>query len=271
MVIDDLRMGLDPCAFARTVGVDPDAWQADVLRLRSRRMLLNCSRQSGKSTVAAVLALHTAIYRPGSLTLLVSPSLRQSSELFRKVLDVSGKLPARPELAEESKLFLRMQSGSRIVSLPATEATVRGFSGAALIIEDEAARVPDDLYKAVRPMLATSGGALLLMSTPFGKRGHFYEEWENGGSSWERVRIQASECPRIPPAFLQDERRAMGEWWFRQEYGCEFVEGTDGLFTRELIEGAIDDEVKPLFEARPFGEVGTDSGVEPLPLKRYWQ
>ncbi len=182
----DLRWGLDAVAFAREgLGLAPDPWQADVLRWRGKRLLMNCSRQAGKSTTAAVLALHTALYRPGSLVLLVSPSQRQSGELFRKVSGFLHRLDPPPELAEDNKLACALTSGSRIVSLPGSEATVRGFSGVDLLVEDEAARVPDALYYALRPMLATSRGRLVLMSTPFGKRGHFYEAWTDDSAAWE--------------------------------------------------------------------------------------
>ena len=238
----------DPSTFARdALGFAPDEWQADVLTSGAPRMLLNCSRQSGKSTTAAALALHRAIFYPGSLVLLVSPSLRQSGELFRKVIAHLRALEQEPKVSESNKQSLALANGSRIVSLPGTEATIRGFSGADLIVEDEAARVDDDLYFAIRPMLAVSGGRLVLMSTPHGKRGHFHEAWENGGDEWKRIEIPASKCPRITSAFLEEERRQMGDWWFRQEYGCEFVATTDQVFDYDLVMSALSDEVKPLF------------------------
>ena len=82
--------------------------------------------------------------------------------------------------------------------------------------------------------------------TPFGKRGFFYEVWERGGGEWERVRVPATECRRIPPEFLEEERRAMGERWFRQEYLCEFVDSVRGVFDRDLVEGAMASDVTPL-------------------------
>lgn len=86
-----------------------------------------------------------------------------------------------------------------------------------------------------------------MMSTPFGKRGHFFEEWENGGPGWERVEVRADECARIPAEFLAEEREALGNWWYRQEYECEFVETVDQLFLYEHVMGAFTPDVKPLF------------------------
>ena len=56
-------------------------------------------------------------------------------------------------------------------------------------------------------MLAVSGGSLMMLSTPYGKRGVFYEEW-TGGHGWERYEVPASQCPRISEDFLEEERAA---------------------------------------------------------------
>jgi hypothetical protein len=243
----DLRYSLDPAVWAEEVlKLKLDPWQREVIASPGKRDLLNCSRQAGKSTTAAVLGLHQALYRPGSLTLLVSPSLRQSSELFRKVTDLKTLLPTEPNLLEDNKLSLSVRGGGRVVSLPGSEATIRGFSGASLIIEDEAARVPDELYMAIRPMLAVNNGRLVLMSTPFGKRGHFWKEWSEG-QCWHRTEIPATKVPRISAEFLEEEKAAMGLWWYEQEYLCRFKESTDSVFTHEQVMGALSDELTPLF------------------------
>ena len=247
---NDLKLALDRVAFAEALGVDPDPWQEDLLSSDSKRVLLNCSRQSGKSTIAAILALHQALYRAPSLVLVLAPALRQSQELFSKVAGFYRDLgrPVSPQ--GERKLALELENGSRIVTLPGSEKTIRGFSGAALLLVDEAARVDDGLYYAVRPMLAVSGGSLMMLSTPYGKRGVFYEEW-TGGVGWEPYEVLATDVPRISATFLEEERRALPERIFRQEYMCSFEETDDQVFSYEDVAGAISDEVTPL-----FGEAG---------------
>jgi hypothetical protein len=193
-----------------------------------------------------LIALHRALYYPGSLILCLAPALRQSQELFGKVLGFYRDLgrPVPPQ--GERKLSLELENGSRIVTLPGSEKTIRGFSGAALLILDEAARVADELYFAVRPMLAVSGGALIMLSTPYGKRGVFYEEW-TGGHGWERYEVPASQCPRISEEFLEEERRVLPSWVYRQEYECSFEDTEDQVFTTEMVEQAVTPEVTPLF------------------------
>lgn len=246
-VATDLAIALDPVVLAHQAGIEPDGWQADLLRSTAPRILLNASRQSGKSTTTATLAVWTALCQPGALVLLLSPSLRQSSELFKKCLTIY-RGAGRPAPAEaETALALTLESGSRIVSLPGKEGTVRGFSGVALLVIDEASRVPDDLYTACRPMLAVSGGRLIALSTPNGKRGWWHAAWETGGASWRRVKVTADQCPRISPQFLEEERLALGAYMFGQEYYCEFADTVDAVFSYESIHAALSDDVRPLF------------------------
>jgi hypothetical protein len=94
-------------------------------------------------------------------------------------------------------------------------------------------------------MLAVSRGRLVLLSSPFGKRGHFYEEWEDG-EGWLKVRIPATECPRITPTFLEQEKNSLGRWWFEQEYMCQFVETEDQVFKYNEVMEALDDKIQPL-------------------------
>lgn len=238
-------LALDPSLILEAAGMAPDPWQAAVLRSRPRRLLLNCSRQSGKSTVTAAMAIDEAVNRPPALVLLLSPSLRQSGELFRTVMGLHRKIGIGIEPEAESNLRAELPNGSRIVALPgADEATIRGFSSVGLLIIDEAARVADALYRAVRPMLAVSGGRLAALSTPWGKRGWFYDSW-TAGEAWQRVKVTAAECPRISPKFLEEERRAMPEAVFRQEYFCEFQDSAGQIFSGEEIEAFVSHAAAP--------------------------
>ncbi len=242
-IASDLARALDPVLLAKQVGLAPDPWQATVLRSTAARLLLNCSRQSGKSTITSVVALHTALYTAGSLVLLLSPSLRQSGELFKKCIGVYRDLgrPVAPE--SETALTLTLDNGSRIVSLPGSkDGNIRGYSGVNLLVIDEAAWVAESLYMSVRPMLAVSGGRMLALSTPHGTRGWFYEAWR-GVEPWERYEVPAPLCPRISEEFLAEERRNMGEWWYDQEYMCQFSEAETQAFRREDVERAFREDI----------------------------
>jgi hypothetical protein len=134
-----LRLALDPSGILEAQDITPDPWQRDLLASTAPQTLLNCSRQSGKSTTVAVLALHTALFTPKSLTLLLSPTQRQSGELFRKVLNAYNALGRPIKTVGETQMKCEFDNGSRIVCLPGKEETIRSFSSVNLLIIDEAA------------------------------------------------------------------------------------------------------------------------------------
>lgn len=246
MLATDLSVALDPSRVMLAAGMNPDPWQVDMLRSTDSQHVLNMTRQAGKSTSTAALAIWEAIYNAPALILLLSPSQRQSQELFRKVMAFYRQLGEPIKAIAETNLQIEFANGSRIVALPGKEETLRGFSDVRLLIIDEASRVPDALYYSVRPMLAVSGGRLVVLSTPFGKRGFFHDIWENG-DGWKRHKVTALQVPRISQAFLDEERRSLGPHWFGQEYMCEFRETTDQVFSYDLVMAAMSDDVKPLF------------------------
>ena len=247
MIAADLAVGLDPVLLAERVGLQPDDWQCDLLRSTAPRMLVNVTRQGGKSTMTAVLAVHLATYQPGSLVLLVSPGLRQSAEVLRKVVDVYRALDRPVPADAETLLRLELANGSRIIALPGSETTIRGYSAPALVVADEASRIADDMIAAITPMQATApGGRLLALSTPAGRRGWWWRAWQDGGADWERVLVRATDVPRIGADFLQRERRTMPASRYRQEYLCSFEEADQAVFAADAVSQAIDPDRQPL-------------------------
>jgi hypothetical protein len=242
----DLARALDPALLAQECGLTLDLWQADLLRKSPRRALLNCCRQGGKTEAASQSTLHTALMTSSALCIVVSPSQRQSAEFFRRCMASYRMLKGVPGLRAESVLRAEFENDSRIIALPGSEATVRGYAAADLVVIDEAARVEDELLAAVRPMLATSNGRLIALSTPAGKRGWFYEAWI-GDDSWHRVRVPASECPRISKEFLAEELRELGQQRFSEEYELAFVDANEAVFGSAIIEAAFSQEVSPLW------------------------
>jgi hypothetical protein len=241
------ELSTDAVVWAReALGFIADEKQQQVLAATATRGILNCTRQWGKSTTCAIKAVHYAHFHPESLVLVASPSLRQSGEFLRKARKAVSKLGIRPRGDGENRCSLLLPNDARIVGLPESEDTVRGFSDVGLMIVDEASRVSDRLYEALRPMLAVGNGALWLMSTPNGRSGFFYREW-SGEMPWLRVQATAAECPRIPAGFLHEERLTLGEEVYRQEYCCEFVSAEGALFDEVQIRARLTSRVEALW------------------------
>ncbi len=242
-----LSNSLDAVLFAREhLGFEPDLAQVDLLRSAAPRAILNCTRQWGKSTIVAILAVHhLCVAHAGSLAVIVSPSQRQSAEMLRKVSDFCRRAGLAISGDGSNRFSLALDNGSRAVALPGNEATIRGFSAPSLVIIDEAAMVPDAIYRAVRPMLAAAPGArLILLSTPRGRHGFFHAEWTSN-RPWHRITVPATQCLRIEPAFLGEERLTLGDVAFRQEYLCQFADAKEQIFSQELLSNVLTEDYSP--------------------------
>jgi hypothetical protein len=240
------RLKRDPAAVMSAADLVPDPWQMEVLSSTASRVGMLAARQVGKTVTAAALALREALLRPNALVLVLSPSLRQSGEFFRaKLLTLWRKLGSPLAGRPPTRLELELSNGSRVVSLPEAEGTVRGFSSVRLLVIDEAARVSDELYCAVRPMLAVSGGRLVALSTPFGQRGWFYEMWHSQ-ERWHRVEVKASQCPRLTPEFLAEERAALGPRWYAMEFENAFLGIVGAVFDPADVDAAVRPDLQAL-------------------------
>jgi hypothetical protein len=229
------------------LGLHLDENQTRILTGEHYRLILNCTRQWGKSTVTAAKAVHRAWSQPASLTLIVSPSERQSREFLRKAKNFVEALRIKPRGDGDNPVSIQLPNGSRIVGVPGKEARIRGFSAVSLLIIDEAAWVSDQQYEAVQPMLATTDGDIWMLSTPWGKRGFFWHEWTRGGPEWFRLSVKATECARIKERFVQKQKERMGEAVFRREYMCEFMETGNSVFRREDFELAVCGDIRSLW------------------------
>lgn len=252
----------DPAELMVRAGFPPDPWQAQLLRAPLCDAQLLCARQTGKSTGTSFLATRTALLSGNTTTLIVSPAQRQSGEMLRKVVRAMNALGRPVRVTAESATALVLANGSRVLSLPASESTIRGYS-ADLLIVDEAARVPDDLLAGIRPMLAATGGKFVALSSAFARSGWFYDMWQEQGGARLKLSVKASECPRISAEFLKEERRVLGDRWYEMEYENVFGDAVQAVFSTDDIRRAVNADVCGLFE-QAGGLPERDGAVKPL-------
>jgi hypothetical protein len=223
----------------------PYSYQVDILKSHSKRLSVRAGRQVGKTEVIALKALHYAITRPGKVILILSPTMRQSQILFNKIDSYIQINPYIYDLIErKTQTFIKFYNTSEIHSLPSGETgdTIRGFSPS-LIIIDEAAYVKDKVFVSIEPSLGATQGDIILISTPFGKRGRFYETFNPKGSQrYETYHIRAKDCPKIDSEFLQEQRETLTAMEYLQEFEGEFVEEADAYFPYSLIMNCLKDE-----------------------------
>lgn len=234
------RSALD---IAAELGVTLDPWQVDALTTKVHDILLLVTRQGGKGMVASLLALEKIVNDPGSTVVIVSRADRQAKRLLRRIKRLYLQLRDVPPLIVDSSVTIELRNGSEILALPGSEETIRGIEAVDLLIFDEAALVQDDLFAAVHPMLATTDGRCVAMTSARGKRGWFWREWVSSDVEWHRVKITWKDIPRFKREWIERTRRRLGEWMFRQEFGCEFLDTDDQLYATELVEAALKPKV----------------------------
>ena len=230
----------------RDAGFIPDPWQAEFLRSDDARNLILCGRQIGKSLAVALKALGTALTKPNSTVIVVAPIEPQANELLRKVLTCFNAIGRPMRLVREAVTTLEFGNGSRVLALPGRERSVHSYT-ATLLILDEAARIPDEVFHGASPQLSASKGKLVALSTAFSKSGWFFKEWSEG-QGFRRWSITAYDCPRHTPEFLEHERRSMGERFFSMSYLNLFGDDVAAVFSTDDITAALADAgVQPLF------------------------
>ncbi len=223
------------------MGFEPDEVQAELLCWLDRDVVLNCTRQWGKSTVGAIVALVRAWMEPRITVLVLGPTEGQSGELVQKAREFAERLTGGVKLPRDRarRFSLVLPNGSRIMGLPSKPSSIRCYT-ASLLLVDEAAFVKDDeAYEAARPALAVKGGQTWLLSTSGPRHGFFYKTWSMGGDDWTRRQVTAAECPRLNAAFLEKEKRQKAPQKYAREYECVFGADEEAIFETELIDKVV--------------------------------
>ena len=240
---------VDRVAFARDLlQFEPESpLQESALRSWSRRIIFNCNRQWGKSTICAIRVLHRAWFWPGSVILLVSRAHAQSGGLLVKVrefLEILG-VPQRKRRGDGvNRQSVKLPNGSLIVALPGGQKPPRSYSSVAMVVIDEAAMVPDPVHDAVAPTLVRTNGELILSSTPMGKRGAFFRIWKYGGAEWLKVfgPVDEARPGKLSKAFLEAEKERGGQDLFEQEFLCHFLDRDSHLFGEDSLRAVFEQD-----------------------------
>jgi hypothetical protein len=209
----------------------PYPYQRELLDDRSLRRVVLKARQTGMSNVIAIEALHLAITRPDSTILFVSRNQQAARVLITYAQHTLSGLRQIPELTNETQSELAFPNGSRIISLPATASTGRGFAATRVYLDEFAFCAYDGLiYESIVGTVST-GGDLTVLSTANGRNNVFFRLWSGvEGGHWSKHRIHWSDCPRYTEAWAERTRAGMTRQAFAQEYDLDFLTSGDAVF-----------------------------------------
>ena len=254
--VREIAYRVDPALWTREVlGIAPHAWQEKFLRAPlGASILALTARQVGKTTTAAWGIAHCMLFTPGSLSVVACPAQRQSKEAVRRVKEALIKAGAK--LKSDNVYEIELENGSRVLALPGSDESIRGLTVDGWIVADEAARLPDDLIAALRPMRARRPEArFAMLSTAWSLTDPFWTAWSSGDSTWIRLRAIADVDLNFNPEFLEQERLALGEAAYKREYlGVPTGAGTSP-FTWALFEKITRSHTRLFLLARHFARL----------------
>ncbi len=215
-----------------------DDWQIDILDTEGH-ICLRSGRQVGKSTVISIKAGDYAMSNNNKVIMVIASVERQAQLLFEKVLAYiyqTSKQSIKTGKDRPTKHKLMLKNGSIIHCLPTGESGygIRGYT-IDLLIADEAAFIPEAVWSAVTPMMATTKGNIILLSTPYGRQGYFARCFSD--DAYTKFHISSEECDRIDKDFLKHEKQTMTKLQYSQEYLGEFVDELMQFFPDKLIIG----------------------------------
>lgn len=258
------RYAADPSRILADAGMPPDPWQTEFLQSAraTKLILLLMARQTGKTTACGALALAEATTTPDYTAVVIAPIEKQAKEFIRKMMDLFNRIGRPIGVKREAVCEVEFANRSRVIALPGKERSVHGYTANLLVI-DEGARVPDEVFNAASPQISASKGRFVGLSTAFAKSGWFWEEWNNGKGYYKK-KVSAYESSRHTRESLHEERRRMGPRWFAMSYLNEFGDSLDSVFRQEDIDAMLigNEKVMPLFT--PVESAYFDPDVEPL-------
>ena len=223
-----------------TLDLKLDEWQRKVLSQKGN-ICLRSGRQVGKSTVISIKAAEYAVNNKKKTVLVVAAVERQAYHLFEMTLNYltdNYKSHIKMGKSRPTKSKIQLKNGSIIMCLPTgvSGLGIRGYT-IDLLIADEAAFIPEEVWTAITPMLSVTRGDIILLSTPHGKEGFYYDCFQN--EDYSSFHISSEECGRIDDKFLKREKERMTKVQYAQEYLGEFVDELMQFFSTDLIRSAM--------------------------------
>jgi phage FluMu gp28-like protein len=246
-----IQLKNNPTLFAQhLLNFKPFPYQQQLLNDQSKRIVACMARQTGKTTTIATKAIHFAYTNPNTTTLIISPSLRQSMIMFDKIqtLTTQNQLLTK-SITRKTHTIIQLTNNSRIIALPCSENLLRGYTAQQAIC-DEAAFIPEKtITQIIFPMLSTTNGTAIFLSTPWDKNHFFHKAFLN--PTYTTHKIKATDCPLITPEFLTEMQQTMTHEAYKMEYEAEFVEDQNSYFPQDLIRKTV--------------ELAQKLGLEPVP------
>lgn len=266
-----------------------DDWQREALDYEGN-LLLCTGRQVGKTFIMSIKAGEYMMKHPNSTIIVASLTEDQAKLIIFMILTyLQGKYPREISLDKDkptqNKIVLK--NGSQVLARPVgnTGDAIRGFTGNILIL-DEVSRFNQLILTSATPTLMTTGGQIWMCSTPFGKQGYFWEQFDlayNKKDKKSRFKVIYRSSEDVifnrPVSeswtqekrdgaieHLKQEKATMSVLAYGQEYQGLFLEDLMRYFSDEWIESVCrlqpqNPSVSKYYIGQDIARMGGDQGT----------
>lgn len=222
-----------------------------------RELTVLSGRQSGKSRIAALLTAFEAAFAPKSrdgelYALLLAQDLRaavRTAFSYVRAFLMSSPI-LRAAVTRETQTSLDLTNGLRVAVYPCRPASVRGLRARVVVLDElaffrsgEGVAVDTEMLRAVRPSLATTGGKLIILSSPYGQSGALWElHRRHYGRDDSPVLVWQADAPTMNPTLPADYLARMREEdpeAYRSEVLGEFRAGLATLLDPDSLAACV--------------------------------
>jgi hypothetical protein len=244
----------DVAVFAKSVLHQP-LWPHQIRAAFDQAFItvIAAARRTGKSTLAEVLSIWTALRERNVVVLILSATQEASRRMTESIAaTLNARSVTRGAVVEDYSTRIRLTNGSQIISLPASQRQVRGYGkGVRLVILDEAGFMPQELWAAAHYVALDErpNSRLLLLGTPWGSADHWFRQAFQAGIANEpdhsAFNWTYKANPRLDHAYLERQRERVSPQEYAAEVLGEWGSASGSMFSQELLESVTADVTIP--------------------------
>lgn len=213
------------------------------------------SRQLGMSTLVAAYSVWMAVFQREKNILIIATKLAVAQNFIIKVKTMLRSLPKwllLPEMTANNKQMVQFSHGSQIKAIPTSEDAGRS-EALSLLIVDEAAFVRnfDTIWTGIYPTIST-GGRVILLSTPNGVGGQYYKlytEAQSGLNEFNPIKLMWDIVPDRDKEWFTKTTSNMNERQIAQEFLCDFTTSGETYLSIKDLNWIRDQVCEPIMRA----------------------
>lgn len=212
----------------------------------NRRVVVNASRQSGKTTTAVAIILHYILFNEYKTVALLANKAASALEILNRIQMAFEALPGwmQQGVITWNKGSMELENGCKVIAAASSSSSIRGKSIAFLYIDETAfLNNWEEFFASVYPTISSGKETKILLTSTPNSLNHFWkickeaqeeiDERGRGRNGYVYAEVMWSSVPGRDEAWREDTLASIG--WnveqFQQEFCCSFIGSSSTLIS----------------------------------------